>query len=350
MANYLFAYNLSGSTGNTIGVNELVWNERDLSGNTPFAIATTSTLSGYSNISSIVNWDAWGEAAGYSRCKVRNEIKSLYESDTGTTWSGYSVNEQKVLSRYFLVDKAKRDEVYTDAEQEEYNYYKIYNFLADDAFERLGTINPKATPKSIDYKKDVNQRLHPEYDYDIYGFLTGVTYYENLDVTQISGITIFNFDNPILRYEAAYSQGSDGYVTNRVVTRMWQTMDNEWSTDVKTSVKIYNTNMSRMEGNRRRRNLINNLLIDTVGLFFMTSTDPVFTSVSETESHALHFLEGMGSGIQMYYEAGPKLDSQGNPCQLIQQISASTYSNLDNTLPSNTGMTIRQYIIYRLNP
>lgn len=342
MANYLFGYN----TQNGIcGVDILEWQTAWLSGNTPFTCSTETSLTGYANITSPENWDNWGEYMGLRHCEVYDEIKEIYNL-SGTTWSGSSTEDKQVFAKYFIASKSERDEVYAQAEQDEFDHFKIYHFMSDDVFENMSNINSKITPKSLDYKKDLKQRLNPEYKFDIKGFLTGVTYYENLSVDPQT--SVFTFSNPIVRYTAQYSQNADGYVTSRVVTRSWQLMSDQWSPDVKTTVKIYDTKTSREEGNRRRRNLINNLLIDTVGLIYMTSSG--LTTISETEADAIPFLTEVDSGIKLYYESGAKENTQGEPCLLIQQVSGSTYNRLDNIVPPTTGTTIRDYIINRLDP
>ena len=346
MATNLFAYNISGTSVHELGS----YNSNDLEGKSPFITSASTTLDGYFNISSFQNWDLFGGAAGLRHCKIRHEIKDLYDANTGMTWSAYTINEQKILSKYFLVEKNLRDEVLTDEEQEEYNHYKIYDFLSDDAYESMGFINPKSTPKSIDYKKDLNVRLHPDYKFDKFGFLTGCTYYENLEVSYDAyGFTVFTYDNPILDYLASYTFASNGYTSTRSVTRRWYKMDGTLSEDSKDTFKVYPPMVARDEARARRKNLINNLLVNAVGLFIMTSND--LNSVSEAEADALPLLKDINSALSAYYEFGTKLDTEGNPCQLIQEIAVHPYARLDNYVPgtSNT-VTIRMFILSGLNP
>ena len=347
MALNIFAYNVSGQT---VGIDTSVWDELDLNGNSPFITSASTTLSGYSNISSIQNWDEFGNSAGLRHCKIRSEIKDIYDANTGTTWSAYTVDDQKVLSKYFLVDKSLRDEVLTNEEQEEYNHYKLYDFLSDDVHESMGAENPKTAPKSIDYKKDLSVRLHPDYKFDRFGFLTGCTYYENLEVSYDAyGFTVFTYDNPVLNYDAVYAFADNGYVSTRSVVRRWYKMDGTLSEDSKDTFKVYTPMVARDEARTRRKNLINNLLVNAVGLFIMTSND--LSNVLEAEADALPLLKDINSALSAYYEFGTKLDAQGNPCQLIQEIAVHPYARLDNFVPgtSNT-VTIRMYILNGLNP
>jgi hypothetical protein len=129
-------------------------------------------------------------------------IKSLNEYSGDNQFSGLTHSDKYVLASYFIVDKTKRDEVLTQQQQDDFNYYKIYDFISDDILDRFGSLDIRVTPKSVDYKKDVNQRFHPEYEFDNKGFLVNTTYYENLDIQNVSGMTVYNYTNPIVHYNA----------------------------------------------------------------------------------------------------------------------------------------------------
>ena len=345
MANKIYTYNgFDVSTNSILDGFEL--NDAYLWGDE----ATLSGVTGYTDVTSIINLDTLGPLVGLRHSVVRTEIKELYDTATGTTWSAHTIDEQKILSKFFRVDETKRDEVLTQDEQDGYNHYKIYDFISDDVIERLGVINPKTTPKSVDYKKDVQVRFHPEFNFDKFGFLTGCTYYENLSVSYDAyGFTVFTYDNPIVNYVADYTFADNGYVATRTVTRKWYMMDGSLSTDAKTTFKVYEPMVARNEARRRRKNLINDLLINTVGLIIITSGD--LDNVTDAEADAMPLMRDINSAISAYYEYGTKLDAQGNVCQLIQEISVHAYTRLDNFVPntSNT-VTIRMFILGALNP
>ena len=126
-------------------------------------------------------------------------------------------------------------------------------------------------------------------------------------------------------------------------------MDGTLSEDSKDTFKVYPPMVARDEARTRRKNLINDLLIKTVGLIIMTSVD--LNTVEEAETDALPLLKDINSAISAYYEYGTKVDSEGNPCQLIQEIAVHPYPRLDNYIPgtSNT-VTIRMFIMGSLNP
>jgi len=305
----------------------------------------------YNDITNISNW--YNTKLGLRHVDVRNYIQDLYNA-TGSpapVWDNLTIDEKKIVASLFLVDKTHRDEVLTQDEQDEHDHYRLYHWLSDDVLDRFnGTIHYKTTPKSIDYKKDLSIRLHPEYVFDNYGFLTSVIYYENLSVSLNQfGFPVYTFTNPVVKYEATYTLDVDtGYVTTREIYRHWMKLSGVWGSDPKTSWKIYNSKQAREEGSRRRKNLINNILIDTVGLLLMTS--PSLTTVAETESDAMPFLQEVQPAMSLYYESGAKLDGNGNPCLLIQKVTDSVYTKLDNVISASPYMTIRSYIIMKLDP
>jgi hypothetical protein len=345
MSNRLYKYNGFDDTTNSI-ISGYTYNDA-------YIFGEESTYSGsteYTDITSINNLDKIGELVGLNHFEVREEIKNLYNTD-GVDWVDYTLETKKTLSRYFIVNKIQRDEVYTDEEQEVFNHYVIYHFISEDVIERMGNnINYKTTPKSIDYKKDLNIRLHPDFTFNNLGFLTEVIYYENLVVTPNAiGSADFVFSNPIVKYTAEYTTGGDGYVQSRLIKRYWMMMDGTFGGNYKESFKIYDPISSREEAKRRRKNLVNNLLVNVVGLLLMTT--PELTVVTEAEADAMGFMRDIESAITAYYESGNTLDANGNPCQLIQLISVHTYARLDNYVPgTGNTVTIRMYIMGSLSP
>ncbi|CAG7581582.1 MAG: hypothetical protein SLAVMIC_00913 [uncultured marine phage] len=340
----LHAYNIG-----TQSVNELSIYDTDLlNGNDPFISSTFSVVGSYSNVSSIQNWYDYGAGIKLRHRDIRKECEELY---LGSTWSAFTFDEKKILSEFFIIPKSMRDEVHTDEEQNENDHYVLYHHLSDDVVERLGSnFDHSICPKSIDYKKDVDMRFHPKYTFDEHGWLTECEYFENLNVTKDSfSFSVFNFSDPVLKYEADYTTGNDGYVQSRTVTRSWYLASGTYSTDTKTSFKIYEPLTARDEGRRRRKNLINKLLIDTVGLIIITSGD--LDNVYDAEADAVPLMKEVADGISEYYEYGTKEDNLGNPCKLITQITGSTFSRLDNWVPG-TGDTvsIRMFILGRLDP
>jgi len=320
------------------------WNLSMVDGNDPIMIINNSdnNPAGYIDISSIENFE---ELLSKSFEKYW-QIKYLFDE---TDWGSLSLQEKKIVAKYFLVDKTTRDEVLTQQEQDDNNYFKIYNFLSEDIISQKSINNPFITPKSIDYKKEIDGRLHPKYTFDQYGWLVHCVYYENLNITQdAQGFTQYNYSNPVLEMTGEYVMKADGYVGSRTITRKWYRLDGTLDDDAKITEKFYEPVLARDEGKRRRRNIVNNLMIETVGLFIMTSQD--LNTVTEAETDAMPFLKEISTGLSDYYEYGNKQDSLGNDFLLKDQILNSNYSRLDNFVP-NTGdtVTIRQYLVSKVD-
>jgi len=229
------------------------------------------------------------------------------------------------------------------------NYYKIYDYLSMDTISQKNVRNKYITPHSLDYKKDVNTKLHPEYIFDELGFLVECNYYTDLSVSiDYNGFTVFNYSNQILKYVAVYELHDTGHVKKRTVTRSWYLKDGTISNNAKVTEKFYDGIRARDEGKRRRRNLINKLIIETVGLIILTSAD--LSGILEAESDAMPFMKDISSGISDYYEYGNKKDSQKSNVLLVEKVLNSTYSRLDNFVPkTNDKVTIRDYIVSKIN-
>jgi hypothetical protein len=100
MKKYLLAYQINGQS---VGVDLSTWNSNDLNGNPPFKIILTgSTIpNGYANVSSIVNWDKFGEAAATDYMVVRFEIRTMCR-DKG--WANLTDAEKDLAIKHYISD------------------------------------------------------------------------------------------------------------------------------------------------------------------------------------------------------------------------------------------------------
>ena len=305
-----------------------------------FKVSSTASVTGYEDISSIENWYQFEN-------DIRISYKQIYILFNETTWEELNENEKKIVCLFHLVDDTKKNSYLTEKEKEKYNYYKIYNYTTDDSIENVRDY--KIPPHGLNYKTGVSTRLHPDYEFNELGFLVKCTYYSDMSsYLDSNGFTQFEFENPILEYTADYELHDNGYAKKRIVERKWYKMDGSISDETKLSEKYYTGITARDEGKRRRRNLINGVLVDTVGLFIMT--EETLSTVIEAETHAIPFMKEVAPGISDYYEYGNRKDSMDNPCLLIQIVTDSTYSLLDNYVPGTYDtVTIRNFIISRLD-
>lgn len=97
-----------------LGVEIYSWLESDLNGNVPFKVEDNISP-GYGDISSIENWDRFGELATNDYYKIRDEIKSFYDSTTFTLLSSV---EKEIVSRWFISSKSERETIKDIDEQE----------------------------------------------------------------------------------------------------------------------------------------------------------------------------------------------------------------------------------------
>ena len=223
------------------------------------------------------------------------------------------------------------------------NTFKVYEFLSDDAISKWGN-DFRVTPKSVDYKKDINGRLHPKYTF-LRGFLTECEYFENASqvVDPYTGFTGLTYDNSVLKVNFDYYIGSDGYVSHRTSTRSWCLHNEEYSVDTKVSMKYYEKNQAKKEGKVRRLNIVDQITLDTGGLIVLTESG--VTTVKQAEELALPFLDEFDGEIDKY--------TKGNTSPLISGIVSASiiaYPWLMNEVPgSDPSTTIQEYVIYNLS-
>lgn len=342
----LYTLKLDNDYGGGLWINEKSQEIKKLKGKEPFIITDDiSNYEGYVDISSIENIHKYAPLVVNNHFEIKTLLKGFYDNE----WDDLNLTQKKILSKFFVVDNEKVREVLTDEEYNEHNHYKLYHYLNEDILIDLNEDNFKITPKSIDYKKSVNSRLHPKMVFNEFGFLTDVIYYSELEVDTSGQFLQYNYSNPIVKYNAKYNTGSDGYTISRVTTRNWTRNDGSWSENPKVSLKIYDPISSRDEAKKRRRNLINNLLVEIVGLIMYTT--PSLTTTSLAEIDAMGFFHDIETAITAYYESGTTVDSEGNPCKLVDEITKHPYERLNNMVPlGDNYITLRELLLNRINP
>jgi hypothetical protein len=224
-------------------------------------------------------------------------------------------------------------------------YYKIYELMNEDNHAKFRDWTK--APHSLDYKTGLKQKLQAELTFDSLGNITQVIYYLNATPNPI-GLT---YTDPILKYNAVYFYNeNDGYVTHRTVTRSWMMTDDTWSNDTKVTTKYYTKVQARNVGLRRRRSLIDNLVIE-VGFFVMITEG--IQSVRDAELIAKPFLDEVSPTLSSYYESGNMRDSTTGSFPLYSVVANSIHTWLDNTIPTQyTGipnLTIRNFILGRID-
>ena len=94
----LLAYQLSGET---IGIDINSWNTKDLNGNNPFLIITSADTipNNYVDITSIENWDKFGNDVANDYLVVKFEIRDIANN---IGWSGLTNNEKDLAIKYYI--------------------------------------------------------------------------------------------------------------------------------------------------------------------------------------------------------------------------------------------------------
>ena len=219
----------------------------------------------------------------------------------------------------------------------EENNYLIYYFLNEDGYRKFR--NFTEVPISLDYKKDVNIRFAKKIEFDKYGFVTTVTYYETVNVTinETNLAREYEYVNEILKVSFEWNIGIDGYISNRTVNRQWKKEDGTYSSDhIKT--KDYSIIEGQNEGIRRRRNVANLLKQNIVGAIM---------EVEFIDSNPLNIIEAQNLGIVPLNEIKESLlgfeenNSINDLVNAINNLSIETYPFLNKKVLSLGGISVK---------
>lgn len=309
----LLGYQISGQT---VGIDLDGWIDSDLNGNQPFlGISDDATVpSGYTDISSIVNWGKFGGSA-YCPMKghlelddleVRKEIKSFMTlpQKTGDT-TGLTVEEIETIKDYNLDD-----------------FFTIYEF-----FDHLPeNTDVQAPPVDLDYNI---MGLHKK-RYFSKGELYKIEYYGYYD------FATDHYAYLVLHEDRTYHRINE-MVYRRELDICWHTNLNV-SGSTKHTEKYYTQAESFAVGERRRRNCITNLKIGAVGLIMAVSG----VSQLDAEQIGWAFLDEFQSEITVYVEGAQQF--------LLNAIATTTnHPWLDGTPAMLGGATVRQYLYSELD-
>lgn len=93
----ILAYQISGQT---LGVDLFSWNVNDLNGNDPYKIISSGDTipSGYTDITSIENWDKIGEIIANDYLVIKLGIKDIVDTKG---WTGLTNIEKDIVIKYY---------------------------------------------------------------------------------------------------------------------------------------------------------------------------------------------------------------------------------------------------------
>ncbi len=128
----LTAY-MIGSPGQKVGVDLKSWTSADLSGNAPFKIEDTVS-SGYVDVSSLENWDKFGQIADRDYLVVLKEIRNIIAASS-PGYATLSDADKKIALKHFSseIGAEYNNALWTDAEQDAFN--DVFRLQSRDARE-----------------------------------------------------------------------------------------------------------------------------------------------------------------------------------------------------------------------
>jgi hypothetical protein len=108
MKKYLLAYQINNKT---VGIDIQQWNGEDLNGKEPFKIILSGETipNNYVNISSILNWDQFGEISANDYMVVRFEIRDLCKNKG---WENLNNFEKDIAIKHYITDNPTNEVIY----------------------------------------------------------------------------------------------------------------------------------------------------------------------------------------------------------------------------------------------
>lgn len=219
----------------------------------------------------------------------------------------------------------------------DYNF-KIYSVVNGDIL----VSDTTATPKSLDYKKDIGVKLHQKMHFTK-GFLTKCEYYKDIEIIEdeVTFLKTYNYSNIYLEVFFEYHIGVDEFAKYRYKVIRWYDENGDVSEDLKITKKYYNTDQGYQEGVRRRDNIITDLITTMCGLILMTEES--ITNTKEAEVGSIDVLDAFDTDINKFRKANiePLITN-------IATIDVSEYGDLGNWLDNEIpyyGVTIREYCL-----
>ena len=174
-------------------------------------------------------------------------------------------------------------------------------------------------PRGLDYKTGLKTSLFAKLSF-VKGELLSVQYFERYDGTEYTDL--------ILDVQVTYNRNEAGVLTDRETVRKW-TIEDGFGTHVKTTKKYYSTTQAAVADQRRRSNIVDNLV---------AKADPAVASFVKT------MFRNLDNEINSYKSTGDT--------SLIKKISEYTGAWLDViAIPASIAgvdVTLRQAIIGQL--
>jgi len=203
--------------------------------------------------------------------------------------------------------------------------YKIYDLVVDAT-----AVNRSQLPVDIDFKTGLACGLYEEV-HMTHGAPVYKQFYTDASMDE-NGITTYT--NPIVRIDYTFDRDSISLAKSCTQRFRWYDTDGNLSDGYKDVKDFYNTTESMAEAELRRRNVINDLKVKTIGLLMYTRQ----LSKADAAQTGRDFLANYKAEIVDYID-----EANVSFADAVTVASAETYPWLDDMTPY--GITIRQFIL-----
>ena len=212
--------------------------------------------------------------------------------------------------------------------------FKIYNYI-DDEDEQFQ--DPYHLPACVNYKTQLNIRLYPEH-YFIKGELQKTIYYSEYD----ESTEIFNDEILLVSFE--YERDNLGFAVKRQTKRQWYRTNGVLEeTQIKDTLKFYDSQQKIREGKRKRENIMDTITITVMGMVMQTelpNPDSIYKSPEEIVVEGRRFLADHKISFSNFID-----DANAD---ILTELSEDTTPWLSNVIDAN-GTKILDYLLYQLS-
>lgn len=275
--------------------------------------------------------------------KLDSELKAAV-GDTLFDSVNYEADISQVIVNLKIEPSSSEDQTIVDTVNNHvpsYPLYKIWDYVNEPPF------NKWHSPTDLDYKKGLNTRLHPKNTFEK-GEMKLREYYATATPNPDGSI---NFTDLVLKEENDYTRDVAGFAISRQQTISWYRDDSTWGPDQKITLKYYDGIDKIQEGQTRRGNLVDSLMMDAANMLIYNETvarrtalaDPNYDLTAEEIETQIQ----RGRALMTEYEDFFSAFVQHSDKEIITKIDTdpqTTHTFLGENIPDQT-KTFEQYII-----
>lgn len=210
--------------------------------------------------------------------------------------------------------------------------FLIYDLLPDESPALHNA--PDKLPLDVDFKTGLKTKLFPEWKM-VKGAPEEVIYYKNC---QPLGLGNYSYSDPIVKIMFSFDRDGLGLAIQKIRRIYWFTDAGTWSEEFKEMTEVFTNSEAIAEAEKRRKNIIDALKVETIGLIMLTM------GVDQKTAAGLGtlFLSEFKVNIIDYID-------ESNPSFLsaISSADAVKYPWLENLVPK-TPYSIRQYMASKI--